>query len=59
MLNLFCEVYNLTEEHKKHIKGLMKIAYHEGCIDTRDEYMNKIANNYGNTIRHHSGAAQN
>lgn len=50
MLDLFCEVYNLTEEHKKHIKSLMKTAYHEGCIDTRDEYMNKIANNYGNTI---------
>lgn len=37
MLDLFCELYDITPEQKTQITRLMNMAYHEGCINTRDE----------------------
>lgn len=57
-LDLFCEVYHINAEQREKIESLMKMAYLEGGIAVREEWINNIGN-YGNTIRHHSGAAQN
>ena len=58
-LDLFCEVYDINAEQREKIESLMKMAYLEGGIDVRQLWMNEKYNNYGNTIRHHSGAAKN
>lgn len=58
-LNLFCEVYHINAEQREKIESLMKMAYLEGGIEVRQLCINEKMNNYGNTIRHHSGAAQN
>lgn len=58
-LDLFCEVYNINAEQREKIESLMKMAYLEGGIEVRRLWINTTTNNYGNTIRHHSGAAQN
>lgn len=57
-LDLFCEVYHINAEQREKIESLMHMAYLEGGMAVREEWINKISNN-GNTIRHHSGAAQN
>jgi hypothetical protein len=57
-LDLFCEVYKINAEQREKIESLMKMAYLEGGIEVRQLWINTTSN-YGNTIRHHSGAAQN
>lgn len=57
-LDRFCEVYDINAEQREKIESLMHMAYLEGGMAVREEWINKIGNN-GNTIRHHSGAAQN
>lgn len=58
-LDLFCEVNGMSQEQRKSIVQLMHMSYLEGSIAVRDEWINTTTNNYGNTIRHNSGAAQN
>lgn len=58
-LDLFCEVNGINAEQKKSIVQLMHMSYLEGSIAVRDEWINTTTSNYGNTIRHNSGAAQN
>lgn len=58
VLDLFCEVNGINAEQRKSIENLMHIAYLEGGMAVREEWINNIGN-YGNTIRHNSGAAQN
>lgn len=58
-LDLFCEVNGINAEQRKSIESLMHMAYLEGGIEVRQLWMNEKYNNYGNTIRHNSGAAQN
>lgn len=57
-LDLFCEVYHINAEQREKIESLMKMAYLEGGIEVRELCIN-TTNNYGDTIRHNSGAAQN
>ena len=57
-LDLFCEVNGINAEQRKSIESLMYMAYLEGGMAVREEWINSIGN-YGNTIRHNSGAAQN
>lgn len=57
-LDQFCEVYHINAEQREKIESLMKMAYLEGGIEVRELWINTTSN-YGNTIRHHSGAAQN
>lgn len=56
VLDLFCEVYHINAEQREGIEGLMHMAYLEGSMAAREEWINKISNN-GDTIRHNSGAA--
>lgn len=58
-LDLFCEVYHINAEQREKIESLMKMAYLEGGIEVRQLWLDNKISNYGNTIRHHSGAAQN
>ena len=58
-LDLFCEVYHINAEQREKIESLMKMAYLEGGIEVRQLWINTTTSNYGNTIRHNSGAAQN
>lgn len=58
-LDLFCEVNGINAEQRKSIVQLMHMSYLEGSIAVRDEWINATTNNYGNIVRHNSGAAQN
>ena len=58
-LDLFCEVYHINAEQRGKIESLMKMAYLEGGIEVRQLWLDNKISNYGNTIRHNSGAAQN
>lgn len=57
-LDLFCEVNGIDNNQRRHIESLMRMAYLEGGMAVREEWIN-LLHNYGNTIQHHSGAAQN
>lgn len=58
-LDLFCTVNGIDNNQRRHIESLMRMAYLEGGMAVREEWINRLPHYYGNTIQHHSGAAQN